>query len=91
MRRFAAITVDDGFVIACRFAGVPTNISILLLLSFDTANIDGVVLPPSEFSQIWVPVLSVKVTQLFVVPKSIPIVYSDKYLCDNPNERNPIL
>ena len=60
-----------GFVIACLFALVPTNLSP----SFLNAIIDGVVLPPSEFNNIFGSLPSIIATHELVVPKSIPIIF----------------
>ncbi|KAI8577807.1 hypothetical protein K450DRAFT_159893, partial [Umbelopsis ramanniana AG] len=53
----------------CRLAGRPTRRSPSLV----KATTEGVVLPPSEFSITLGVLPSMTETQLFVVPKSIPI------------------
>jgi hypothetical protein len=64
-------TVFLGFVIACLFAGSPTNLSPVLV----NATTEGVVLPPSEFGITTGSLPSITATQEFVVPKSIPIIF----------------
>ena len=68
IKRLTPKTVLLGFVTACLFAGWPTSRS-----SSVNATIEGVVRAPSAFSITlgWDP--SIIATQLFVVPKSIPI------------------
>ena len=58
-----------GLVIAWRFATSPTLISSPL-----KETTDGVVLPPSAFGITFTSEPSIMETQLFVVPKSIPII-----------------
>ena len=71
INRLMANKVFSGFVTACLLAAWPTS------FSFDSvkATIDGVVLPPSEFSITFVSFPSIIATQEFVVPKSIPITF----------------
>jgi len=57
-------------VIACLFAGVPTMIAPSLC-----ATILGVVLFHSAFGITFASQPSIKATQEFVVPKSIPIIF----------------
>jgi|SRR5210317_349188 hypothetical protein len=61
-----------GFVIAWRFAGSPTLRSPFPLSK--KATIEGVVLRPSLFCITTGSLPSSTATQLFVVPKSIPII-----------------
>ena len=58
-----------GFVTAWRFAEVPTN----SLPSSLIATTEGVVRDPSEFSMTRGAAPSIIATQLFVVPKSMPM------------------
>lgn len=59
----------SGLVIACRFAGNPTNLSPDAVI----ATTDGVVRLPSWFSITLVAFVSEIAIQEFVVPRSIPI------------------
>ena len=61
--------VFSEFVTACLFAVTPTNLSFSLV----KATTLGVVLAPSEFAITTGCPPSKVATQLFVVPKSIPI------------------
>src|SRR3989344_6542466 len=72
MNRFMPVIVPFGFVTDCRLASRPTNRSPF----FDVAIMDGVVLPPSEFSRIFGPAISMTATAEFVVPRSIPIIFA---------------
>ena len=66
-----AYNVFSGLVTACLLAGRPTKTS-----SFSVYAItEGVVLPPSAFSITLCCCPSTTATQLFVVPKSIPIIF----------------
>ena len=62
--------VLSAFVTAWRFAGSPINLSPV----FVNATTDGVVLTPSALAMTVGFPPSITDTQLFVVPKSIPIV-----------------
>ena len=66
-----AYKVFSGFVTACLFAGNPTSTSSLSVYAIT----EGVVLPPSAFSITFCCCPSTTATQLFVVPKSIPIIF----------------
>src|SRR5215207_9828844 len=70
MKRLIEKTVFSGFVTAWRFATVPTSRSPPLL----KATTDGVVRPPSAFSITVGSPPSRTAMQLFVVPRSMPIV-----------------
>src|SRR5690349_24864333 len=72
MSRFTAKIVFFALVTACRFAGAPTRISP----SSAYATTEGVVRAPSEFSITlgWPP--SMIATQLFVVPRSMPMIFA---------------
>ena len=61
-----------ALVTACRLAGAPTRISPSSMY----ATIEGVVRAPSEFSITlgWPP--SMIATQLFVVPRSMPMIFA---------------
>src|SRR5690242_4518583 len=59
-----------GLVMAWRFAGSPTFLSPF----FKKATTDGVVRRPSSFGITTGSLPSITATQLFVVPKSIPII-----------------
>jgi hypothetical protein len=63
--------VFSGLVTACLFASKPTNLSPF----FAKVTTEGVVLDPSIFSTILGCPLSMTATALFVVPKSIPIIF----------------
>jgi hypothetical protein len=69
IRRLTAKTVFSGLVTAWRFAGWPIRRSP----SFAKATIEGVVRVPSTFSITLGLPPSITATQLFVVPRSIPI------------------
>ncbi len=71
MNRLIEYTVFSGLVIACRLATAPTSRSPLLV----NATIDGVVRPPSSLGITFGSPPSITATQLFVVPRSIPIVF----------------
>src|SRR3954462_951112 len=60
-----------GFVIAWRFAGSPTLRSPFLR----NATTDGVVRRPSSLAITTGSLPSITATQLFVVPRSIPIIF----------------
>ncbi len=64
--------VLSGFVTACLFAVSPTNLSP----SFLKPTTDGVVLMPSALAITVGSPPSNTATQLFVVPKSIPITFA---------------
>ena len=64
--------VFSELVTACLLADCPTSFSFVSL----NATIDGVVLPPSEFSITFASLPSITATQEFVVPKSIPITFA---------------
>ena len=66
--------VFSGFVTACLLADWPTSFSFVSV----KATIEGVVLPPSEFSITLASFPSITATQEFVVPKSIPITLAIK-------------
>src|SRR5579864_5462363 len=70
IRRFTAKTVFFALVTACRLAGAPTRISP----SSAYATTDGVVRAPSEFSITLGRPPSMIATQLFVVPRSMPMI-----------------
>src|SRR5688572_13284407 len=73
IKRFAAKTVFSAFVIACRLAMCPTS-----RLPFSAmATIDGVVLYPPRFGITTGVPSSTIATHEFVVPRSIPITFSD--------------
>lgn len=70
------------FVTACLLAAEPTNLSPSLV----KATTDGVVLTPYEFSitlGVWP---SIRATQEFVVPRSMPIIVSP-FLVEKDLER----
>src|ERR1700730_1704918 len=71
IRRLTAKTVASGLVIAWRFAIWPTR------RSFDSVKptIDGVVRLPSEFGITTGSPPSITATQLFVVPRSMPLTF----------------
>ena len=92
IRRFTAKIVFFALVTACRLAGAPTRISPSIVAYQD----DGVVRPPSEFSMTfgWPP--SMMATQLFVVPRSIPMIFPMPAPCSipvmyRPRVRSPIV
>jgi hypothetical protein len=64
--------VPRGLVIACLFAGVPT----IVFPSLSIATIEGVVLFHSAFGITFASPHSIKATQLFVVPRSIHIIFA---------------
>ena len=66
-----AYKVFSGLVTACLLAGSPTRTSSLSVYAIT----DGVVLAPSAFSITFCCWPSTTATQLFVVPKSIPIIF----------------
>src|SRR5580704_3016490 len=70
MNRFTDIMVFLGFVIAWRFAGSPTFLSPF----FRKATTEGVVRRPSSLAMTTGSLPSITETQLFVVPRSIPII-----------------
>jgi hypothetical protein len=61
--------VLSTFTVSCLFAASPTSLSPFFVM----ATIDGVVRLPSAFGMIVACSPSRTATQLFVVPKSIPI------------------
>jgi len=65
--------VFSAFITAWRFAAKPTN----FYLSLVNATTEGVVRYPSEFSMTLGVLPSITATQELVVPRSIPIMYSD--------------
>ena len=71
------IMVLSGFVTACRLAVIPISRSPSLL----NATTEGVVLAPSAFAITIGSPFSMVATQLFVVPKSIPITL---LICSSP-------
>ena len=72
MRRFTAKIVFFALVTAWRFAGAPTRISP----SSAYATTEGVVRAPSEFSITFGCPPSMIATQLFVVPRSMPMIFA---------------
>ena len=72
MKRLIEKIVACGFVTCCRFAGAPTS----RCPSFVNATTDGVVRPPSAFGITVGSPPSSTAMQLFVVPRSIPIVFA---------------
>ena len=72
MKRLIEKIVFCGFVTCCRFAGAPTS----RCPSFVNATTDGVVRPPSAFGITVGSPPSRTAMQLFVVPRSIPIVFA---------------
>ena len=66
------VIVLSGFVTACLLAVSPTSLSPF----FAKPTIDGVVLLPSAFAITTGSPPSITETQLFVVPKSIPITFA---------------
>ena len=60
-----------GFVMAWRLAGSPTLRSPF----FKKATTEGVVLRPSSFAITTGSLPSITATQLFVVPRSMPIIF----------------
>src|SRR5438045_2786756 len=70
MRRLTAKMVFYALVTACRLAGAPTSTSP----SSAYATIEGVVRAPSEFSITFGCPPSMMATQLFVVPRSMPMI-----------------
>src|SRR6476646_703075 len=70
MNRFTEEIVLCGFVMAWRLAGSPTFLSPF----FKKATTDGVVRLPSSLAITTGSLPSITATQLFVVPKSIPII-----------------
>jgi len=71
IRRLTAYSVFLGLVTAWRLAEAPTRISP----SSWYATIEGVVRAPSLFSITRVVLPSMMDTQLFVVPRSIPMIF----------------
>src|SRR5689334_21100554 len=71
MKRFTLIMVLCGLVIAWRFAGSPTLRSPF----FRKATTDGVVRRPSSLAITTGSFASITATQLFVVPRSMPIIF----------------
>src|SRR5437870_8626502 len=72
MNRLIEKTVFCGFVTAWRFATWPTSRSP----SFVNATTDGVTRPPSAFGMTTGSPPSITATTEFVVPRSIPIIFS---------------
>src|SRR6185437_5415309 len=70
IRRLTANTVFFALVTACRLAGAPVRISP----SSAYATTEGVVRAPSEFSITLGRPPSMIATQLFVVPRSMPMI-----------------
>ena len=70
MKRLIEKIVFCGFVTCCRRAGAPTS----RWPSFVNATTDGVVRPPSAFGMTVGSPPSSTAMQLFVVPRSIPMV-----------------
>ena len=68
----------SGFVTACLFATSPAYLSSFLGL---IAITDGVVLPPSEFSNTSPSDASTIAMHEFVVPKSIPKIFGIFFSC----------
>ena len=68
--RLTAKTVFSGLVTAWRLAGMPTRVSP----SSVNATMDGVVRMPSSFSITRAFLPSMIATQLFVVPRSMPMI-----------------
>src|SRR6266567_3105419 len=71
MKRLMLKTVFSGFVTAWRLATWPTSRSPVLVI----ATTDGVVRAPSAFGITTGSPPSITATQLFVVPRSIPITF----------------
>src|SRR4051794_11379932 len=71
-----AYSVLDGLVTACRLADWPTSLSPLS----ENATIEGVVRAPSAFSITRTSLPSIRATQEFVVPRSMPITLLMKWL-----------
>src|SRR5690349_19461799 len=72
IRRLTANTVFFALVTAWRLAGAPTRISP----SSAYATTEGVVRAPSEFSITFGCPPSMTATQLFVVPRSMPMIFA---------------
>src|SRR5262249_53588560 len=72
MKRLIEKMVFSEFVIACRFATSPTRRSPLLV----KATIEGVVRLPSALGMTTGSPPSITATQLFVVPRSMPITFA---------------
>ena len=72
MKRLIEKIVFCGFVTCWRFAGAPTS----RWPSFVNATTDGVVRPPSAFGITVGSPPSSTAMQLFVVPRSIPMVFA---------------
>ncbi len=72
--------VRFGFVIACRFATLPTSRSPSLV----NATTDGVVLPPSALAMIVARPPSMIAIHELVVPRSIPRTFSETILFTPP-------
>src|SRR3546814_12783934 len=72
IRRFTAKMVLSGLVTAWRLAGWPISRSP----SLAKATMDGVVRAPSAFSTTFGLLPSMTATQLFVVPRLIPITFA---------------
>ena len=70
IRRLTANRVFSGLVTAWRLAGMPTRTSP----SSVKATIEGVVRMPSSFSITRAFLPSITATQLFVVPRSMPMI-----------------
>src|SRR6185503_17588007 len=89
IRRFTAKIVLSGLVTAWRFAGWPIRRSP----SFVNATTDGVVRAPSLFSMTFGLPPSMTATQLFVVPRSIPITFAMLYPLPLPPDarRRPLI
>jgi hypothetical protein len=65
--------VRSGFVIACRFAALPTSLSP----SFVNATTEGVVLPPSALGMTVGRPPSMIAMHELVVPRSMPMTFSE--------------
>src|SRR5687767_2998459 len=72
MKRLIEKTVFVGLVTACRLATVPTRRSP----SFVKPTTDGVTRPPSAFGMTTGSPPSITATTEFVVPRSIPMIFS---------------
>src|SRR5687767_461399 len=75
MKRLTLIMVFCGLVIAWRLAGSPTLRSPF----FRNATTEGVVRLPSSLAITTGSLPSITATQLFVVPRSIPIIFAINY------------
>src|SRR3989338_2638505 len=71
IRRFTEKIVFFGFVMPCRLASKPTNLSF----DFESPATDGVVRLPSLFSTIFGSPPSITAVAELVVPKSIPKIF----------------